>query len=449
MHGQGHESGADYLKTTSWKVQSVFALEGAPFVLNESIADQQTYCEHIDGLRGIAILMVMAVHSGILAQQLQHSSFRFQASANLLDSGARGVQLFFILSAFTLFHSSLRRFRIDAKPKTSFYIRRAFRILPFWWLAVLFYGVVTHAQLRNAFPSLFFYFGFIRFDATREIVPGGWSLFVEETFYLFLPFILAYVTSLGRAFRFFLGTLFIGVLWFKFAARIGVPSENSFIALSPLTNWFCFALGIIAYYIFKEKRPLRLLPDDAAPHWLDAGLVVLVLALVVNRFAAPFALFALTLAAENPSRPIGRIMRNKWLKRYGQYCYSLYLSHFALLLAIPPSIRLPQVAFHPSSHGSHVPGRLFGASGGRPGHRLRLLQLYREALRGPRKEADPRHQPPGDRGVRLGHPEGRLTGICGVTARRHPARDPRLASPGSAPGSCRPGHSPRCGRARC
>ncbi len=334
MHGQGHESGADYLKTTSWKVQSVFALEGAPFVLNESIADQQTYCEHIDGLRGIAILMVMAVHSGILAQQLQHSSFRFQASANLLDSGARGVQLFFILSAFTLFHSSLRRFRIDAKPKTSFYIRRAFRILPFWWLAVLFYGVVTHAQLRNAFPSLFFYFGFIRFDATREIVPGGWSLFVEETFYLFLPFILAYVTSLGRAFRFFLGTLFIGVLWFKFAARIGVPSENSFIALSPLTNWFCFALGIIAYYIFKEKRPLRLLPDDAAPHWLDAGLVVLVLALVVNRFAAPFALFALTLAAENPSRPIGRIMRNKWLKRYGQYCYSLYLSHFALLLAM-------------------------------------------------------------------------------------------------------------------
>lgn len=304
---------------------------------DQSIADRQSYCDYIDGLRGIAILMVMAVHSGIVCAALQPEYYCIPFVGALLASGARGVQLFFILSAFTLFHSSLKRFKFDRFPRTSFYIRRAFRILPFWWIAVCYYAWFNRVPILNTVPSIFFYFGFIRFDVTKEIVPGGWSLFVEETFYLFLPFVLYFVTGIERAVKFFLLTVSIAVAWVVVAPMVGVPTKNSYIWLSPLTNWFCFALGILAYQLFKEPQPIeRFYQSLPKKKYIDVVLLVVILAGIVSRYSAPFVLFLLVCLSRNCRGIFGRVTRMKWLMRYGRYCYSLYLIHFALLDLIKP-----------------------------------------------------------------------------------------------------------------
>ena len=87
------------------------------------------YYTFVDALRGIAILMVVLVHTQIYTPA---ASGRL---ATVVGAGARGVQLFFVISAFTLFSTSLQRFPKEPKPRRSFYLRRAFRILPLMALA--------------------------------------------------------------------------------------------------------------------------------------------------------------------------------------------------------------------------------------------------------------------------------------------------------------------------
>ena len=75
--------------------------------------------EWIDVLRGIAILMVILLHVGT------HSHVQEKSIKSFTDYGSRGVQLFFVVSAFTLFRNFTQKFN----PK-SFYIRRYARIAP-------------------------------------------------------------------------------------------------------------------------------------------------------------------------------------------------------------------------------------------------------------------------------------------------------------------------------
>src|SRR4030088_3596129 len=87
----------------------------------------------IDFGRGIAILLVIMVHTG--------QSF---ASSNLLrsftESGMMGVQLFFILSAITLFNSYNNRYEKDGTDRNKyFFIRRFFRIAPLYYFFAVFY----------------------------------------------------------------------------------------------------------------------------------------------------------------------------------------------------------------------------------------------------------------------------------------------------------------------
>lgn len=124
---------------------------------NFSIAESKNY-PFIDGLRGIVVLMVVAVHTGLNVGMFNNGTIH-PYLADLIGSGALGVQLFFMVSVFTLFSSSFHRFKVDRFPEISFYIRRAFRILPFWWLMVFVFGYAMRE--KQILPSLLFYFIFI------------------------------------------------------------------------------------------------------------------------------------------------------------------------------------------------------------------------------------------------------------------------------------------------
>src|SRR5260370_10819860 len=83
----------------------------------------------IDALRGYAILGVIAVHSSQIFPGLE---FPFRIVA---DQGARGIQLFFVVSALTLMLSWHAR----DDGVLPFYIRRFFRIAPMFWIAIVYY----------------------------------------------------------------------------------------------------------------------------------------------------------------------------------------------------------------------------------------------------------------------------------------------------------------------
>jgi peptidoglycan/LPS O-acetylase OafA/YrhL len=85
---------------------------------------------YLDALRGYAILMVIAVHATQYAQSLPQPVLAVTAQ------GARGVQLFFVISALALMISWHKR-NDGAVP---FYLRRFFRIAPMFWLGIAFFA---------------------------------------------------------------------------------------------------------------------------------------------------------------------------------------------------------------------------------------------------------------------------------------------------------------------
>ena len=141
----------------------------------------QGYIRSLDGLRAVAILLVMLFH------------FFF-----VLEVGWIGVQIFFVLSGFLitsiLLKSKENSFSSYIK---RFYWRRALRIFPlyyFYLLAVA--GIYLVAKIPETFlqkaPFLFTYtFNYypLFYDYDYDaFFTHLWSLSVEEQFYLFWPF---------------------------------------------------------------------------------------------------------------------------------------------------------------------------------------------------------------------------------------------------------------------
>ena len=112
----------------------------------------------------------------------------------LADQGARGVQLFFVVSALTLMLSWHRR-HDGVLP---FYIRRLFRIAPVFWLAIAGfllldgfdprYWAPHGIDWRHVLATLTFQHGWHPATIT-SVVPGGWTIAVEMTFYAMFPII--------------------------------------------------------------------------------------------------------------------------------------------------------------------------------------------------------------------------------------------------------------------
>jgi len=163
--------------------------------MNSSIANIESppeikYVPSLDGLRALAVALVMAVH--------YHEEF---------GGGWVGVQLFFVLSGFLI-----TRILLDAKATATslgaflkiFWIRRALRIFPlflaFMLVGELFWQIAALPQTwPTARPWLLTYT--LNFGHMMHVVPVSdvyshfWSLAVEEQFYLIWPFIIWFLST--------------------------------------------------------------------------------------------------------------------------------------------------------------------------------------------------------------------------------------------------------------
>ena len=164
--------------------------------------DKATIAE-LDGLRGIAILAVLMFH---FARDL---AFRWISQPSRL--GWMGVDLFFVLSGFLI-----TGILLDTKGQPGFYFtfvsRRAFRILPLYYVCLTIYIIVTVCQRHSLSGSDSMWFSFYLGNvpqAIRNVGPDApffgplWSLQIEEQFYLLYPLLIAYCSprSLGKALR--------------------------------------------------------------------------------------------------------------------------------------------------------------------------------------------------------------------------------------------------------
>lgn len=151
----------------------------------------------LDGLRGLAILLVL-VHNLDIYAPTPGAMLLARLYKEAAYVGWIGVQLFFVLSGFLITRVLLAS-QGDPHYFRNFYARRVLRIFPLYYLAlVVFTGLLPALGLspvQNAHGSplwLWFYLS----NWTQTIGLGGdqlphfWSLAVEEQFYLLWPLLL-------------------------------------------------------------------------------------------------------------------------------------------------------------------------------------------------------------------------------------------------------------------
>ncbi|HSY35709.1 MAG TPA: acyltransferase [Acidobacteriaceae bacterium] len=156
----------------------------------------------LDGVRGLAILMVIGCHS--FESDYESQGFVIRKIGEWLHYGNTGVDLFFVLSGFLItgiLYDSLN----DDGYFRKFYARRVLRIFPLYYGVLLVCLLLTyplHLHWGNMGWLLLLYLQNLRPAAIAEFAPGRhlalyhfWSLAVEEQFYLVWPAVVFWVRT--------------------------------------------------------------------------------------------------------------------------------------------------------------------------------------------------------------------------------------------------------------
>jgi len=169
---------------------------------NRKIPDKQKRIPELDGLRGIAVLMVVAFHY-VNNQLINSSTLLGRIFYKLTSVGWVGVDLFFVLSGF-LIGTILMNNRRSENYFSTFYIRRIVRIIPNYYLLIAFFVIICFIPLfssdyfltgNNVIPVwaylLMFHNVFIAHlqNFGNTSVSVTWSIGVEEQFYIIFPFL--------------------------------------------------------------------------------------------------------------------------------------------------------------------------------------------------------------------------------------------------------------------
>lgn len=321
----------------------------------------------LDGIRGIAILLVMTFHFWMLGVSDAVPVWE-RAYGDVVGIGWIGVDLFFVLSGF-LITGILYDSREDAHYFRVFYGRRTLRIFPLYYAALIIFlligpFVLAHVHgpvvagtnsgnLGNVFAWTYllnWYEGFKGWNAVARPLQHFWSLAVEEQFYLIWPFL---VLKLAR--RRLMGvcaglmvlalTLRAVMYWlhFPFAAYTWTVCRADSLAIGAI-------VALAARDPGDWKRLLKWARRLALP---ALGAIILGRILNPECAAGPgdsptffMNTFELSLAgiffgacialavASRKESPGNRLLSSPFLRFFGKYSYCLYVCHMPIIVVL-------------------------------------------------------------------------------------------------------------------
>jgi peptidoglycan/LPS O-acetylase OafA/YrhL len=297
----------------------------------------------LDGLRGLAILLVMVEHTHLAP----------------FHGGGLGVDLFFVLSGFLISGLLLAEFqRSGGLDIRRFYYRRALRLLPALLvlvaattgLALAFHhSQIGKATLAMAPKTLFYIANLGRTDVGNpSLLAHTWSLSIEEQFYLLWPLALllllrtrwsrtaqvgvvlavAGLTTITRTVSYLLGPdtpEHFGRWYFRTDTKFDALLLGCTIALLlasdlPRSRWFArvpiAAIGLTSFLALLAVVP-----------WVEQTRVSFMVQLSVFRLASAGLVLAFVVGGR-PTSLLERAFSMRWLRFTGVLSYSLYLWHF-------------------------------------------------------------------------------------------------------------------------
>jgi peptidoglycan/LPS O-acetylase OafA/YrhL len=309
----------------------------------------------LDGLRGLAILLVFFYHYAGGLQHTAHATSMHVFGA-IFGFGWSGVDLFFVLSGF-LITGILFDTQDDPAYYKKFYVRRSLRIFPIYYIFLAVYGLFAFLRLDGHFHlghlAFLFYLGYpatLLWPALESVSPSVhfthlWSLCAEEQFYLIWPWV---VSKLKTPF------LIVGAC---LAAISVAPALRTFFVLHDLHAWeYAFlpsrmdALAVGALIAILMRGPGKSLTEKwATPMFLASSLFVAAICIVrrtvyhadglISTAGFTFiaiAYGALLILAIRPGSLLERVFSMPLLRLFGKYSYGIYLFHFPLSEFLSP-----------------------------------------------------------------------------------------------------------------
>ena len=282
--------------------------------------------DYLDALRGVAVFLVLLAHCKEIDKSLELPPTLF----NFADTARYGVQLFFVISAFTIFYSLINR---DSNVR-NFVIRRVFRIAPLYLLAVLIYPFLFSSPLKGIALNAVFLHG-LSPEYINRIVPGGWSVGIEVLFYAMAPLLFLKIRNTGNAIYFFNLTIIVRFLINYEVKKLGLLADSagqSFYYFWLPNQLPIFAIGIAVYFILFEPFDFKRIQK---PLMMFASLA-LFSAMTMLSFFGEHIIFGLiwALLIIILSKSGSAFFINRFTLFMGKISYSVYLSQFAVILIL-------------------------------------------------------------------------------------------------------------------
>ena len=306
----------------------------------------------IDGLRGIAALVVILPHSvGIVYTGSQRPGDWVARSHEVLTFGGAGVDIFFVISGFVIAYATGRA-TVGPRYVGRFALRRSLRLDPPYWASIALalgvlalrqrFGSGTGAELAE-WPTLgslvahLFYLPYILgYEPINDVY---WTLCLEVQFYLIQVLLLMIAHASARRLghgqqaagaAITLAAFVVSLYW----ATAYQPGEVRFLNAWFVQEWYKFLLGAVLYQVWA----------GALPRWIGPASVGGLALLVALQPLGPYPPRAITLVGNITAMMTGALlllaMRRgamfRWLSWKplifaGTISYSLYLIHIPLI----------------------------------------------------------------------------------------------------------------------
>ena len=282
---------------------------------------------NLQALRGISVVLVVLFHVG----------------APLFTNGWVGVDVFFVISGFLMWH--LYADKISEGQVKEFYIKRLRRLLPALAVLILFSSLVfyfvllpneRHLFMNEIFSASFafsnlYYWLEVQYFSSSQLRPllNIWSIALELQFYLIFPIL---VLLLKKSTLRFISLLLVSIATF---IGLGLYSFQASFFTLPGRLWE-FLLGMLVAHL----KPSQI--RESARFWMFKYFVVAIVILstlvpeddkfkmLVQIVIAFFSALYIMLGFNQ----IGTGVLVRTLSKIGDYSYSIYLIHFPLFILL-------------------------------------------------------------------------------------------------------------------
>lgn len=309
----------------------------------------------LDLVRTIAICLVVFSHSLWIS-----NNYPVSVSSLMRLSGTIGVEIFFVISGFligSIIYKLLLKDDFSLKVVHGFWVRRWFRTLPSYYLALLINLILWISIYKEIPQKIGLYFFYLQnFTTTSpDFFRISWSLAVEQFCYIVGPLSLFFLIKIfpkkDRKFLFLMMSLAIILIFIFIRIRFSITHTMTSIyqwneELRKVTIYRMDAIyyGFVSYYfIHKYKSSVffeNLLFIVGILGIMFLNFFIFILGITVDRYPMFFNVFYLPLGTISIccllpyliSMKINSMLFLKWITLISVLSYSIYLLHYTIIL---------------------------------------------------------------------------------------------------------------------